>query len=181
MTDRQRNTIADGLEVQGAASRANNKAAGYGAQSIPTCTVSFSSANVTATWSTATELDLPYAAWSFGGGLTAKAGTITSPTSAGTVTASGLGITPTSALFITGPGALNTEVVGGFGAGWLTASAGGSMGCIGSTGYCSTTRLNVSNGADLASLSSFASGQLTLNFTTADATARLIPFIAFGN
>ncbi|NEI52728.1 hypothetical protein GR217_34480 [Rhizobium leguminosarum] len=161
--------------------RVNNKAGGYGANSIPTCAVSFSGADVTATWSTAFEIDMPYAAWSFGGHLTAKAGTITSPTSPGTVTASGLGITPLSALFITGPGAVNTSVSGmGFGAGWLTGSGGGSMGALSKTGYCSTTRLNVQNGADLASLSSFASGQLTLNFTTADATARLIPFIAFG-
>lgn len=162
--------------------RINNKGAGHGAgASAHSCTISFSGSDVTAAWSTAIERDVPYAAWSFDGRLTAKAGTITSPTSAGNVTASGLGITPSAALFITGPGAVNTTVAGGgFGAGWLTGSGGGSMGCLSKTGYCSTTRLNVANGADLASLSSFSSGQLTLNFSTADATARLLPFIAFG-
>jgi hypothetical protein len=161
--------------------RVNNKAAGYGANSISTCTVSFSSADVTATWSTATELDVPYAAWSFSGQLSAKAGTITTPTSPGQVSASGLGITPRSALFITGPGAVNTTIAGfGFGAGWLTASAGGSMGALSKTGYCSTTRLNISNGADFGQYYAFASGSLTVDFPTADATARLLPFIAFG-
>ncbi|ANK84456.1 MULTISPECIES: hypothetical protein [unclassified Rhizobium] len=161
--------------------RVNNKAAGYGANSIPTCTISFSGANVTATYSTATDVDLPYAAWSFGGRLTAKAGTITTPTSPGQVSASGLGITPVSALFLTGPGAVNTTIAGaGFGAGWLTASGGGSMGALSKTGYCSTTRLNISNGADLGEFEAFASGSLTVDFVTADATARLLPFIAFG-
>lgn len=161
--------------------RVNDKAAGYGASSIPTCTVSFSGADMTATWGSAIDLDLPYAAWSFNGSLSAVAGTITSPTSATTASATGLGMTPTSALFITGPGAVNTTITGGgFGAGWLTATGGGSMGCQSKTGYCSTTRLNIADGVDIASLDSFASGSITLDFTTADANARLLPFIAFG-
>lgn len=161
--------------------RVNDKAAGYGASSVPTCTISFSGADVTATWSSAISLALPYAAWSFNGSLSAVAGTITSPTSATTATATGLGMTPTSALFITGPGAVNTTITGGgFGAGWLTATGGGSMGCQSKTGYCSTTRLNIADGADIAALDSFASGSITLDFTTADANARLLPFIAFG-
>ncbi|ANL84684.1 hypothetical protein AMC81_CH01903 [Rhizobium phaseoli] len=162
--------------------RVNNKAAGLAVAPSPhTCTVSFSGADVTATWSAAIERDIPYAAWSFGGHLTAKAGTITTPTSPGQVTASGLGITPASALFLTGAGAVNTTVAGaGFGVGWLTAAGGGSMGCLSKTGYCSTTRLNISNGADFGEFEAFASGSLTVDFPTADATARLLPFIAFG-
>jgi hypothetical protein len=162
--------------------RVEAKAAGHGASSLQDCTISFSGADVTGTWSSALESDLLYAAWSFSGKLTAKAGTITSPTSAQVVTATGLGITPSSAMFITGPGAINTTITGGgFGAGWLTGSGGGSMGSLSKSGYCSTTRLNVAGGADFASLDSFGSGSLGLNFTTADATARLIPFIAFGH
>lgn len=161
--------------------RVNDTALGYGAFPGYPCTISFSGADMTAAWSPAAEVDAPYAAWSFNGSLSAVAGTITSPTSATTASATGLGITPTSALFITGPGAVNTPISGGgFGAGWLTATGGGSMGCQSKTGYCSTTRLNIADGADIAALDSFASGSITLDFTTADANARLLPFIAFG-
>jgi len=160
--------------------RVNNDAAGSGMSAVPAVTASFSGADMTMT--TDIDLSIGYAAWTFGGNLTAKAGTLTSPASATTVTASGLTITPEAALFILGPGALDVDTAAkGFGVGWLDASGGGSASINIKTGSYSNAKIYVDSGAEIAVLDNFAEGALTLDFTTADATQRLMPFIAFGN
>ncbi|MFC3206104.1 hypothetical protein [Aquamicrobium soli] len=164
--------------------RANDKAVGAfrtSSSAANTASASFSGPDLSLAWSVAEERDVLYAAWRFNGSLTTKAGSISSPTSAGRVSASGLGITPQSVFFLLGAGAINTTVTGGgYGTGWLTATGGGSCGCLSKIGYCSTTRLNIENGADIGEFSAFASGSFEVNFVTADATARVLPFIAFG-
>ena len=128
--------------------------------------------------------DVPYFAFSFGGDLSVEAGFFDSPTSATTVTESGLGITPEKILILGGPHTTSWGVGvthNGWSTSWFDAVGGvGSVSHSASDSKSSTTRLWNYAGNEQATLDSVASGEFTMDFSNASAVAVHYPYLVFG-
>ncbi len=143
----------------------------------------FSGDDMTLTDSGNTLIDVLYLAVTFGGDVTVKTWDLVSPTTVGTVTESGLGITPDFLFYMMGPdGAdFDTDYAGkGLGMGCCTSSFHASVCTYAKTGLISTTRLYSMGEVEIADLDSFASGEFTFDFTTVSSIAVRYAGLAFG-
>ena len=125
---------------------------------------------------------MPYFAFTTGGKMKLKAGDLTSPvTTPGTVTETGLGITPSIVLLLGGPngGNWDTPYTSGYSVGFVQSGLQGSAGSFLGTGYGSTTGM-WNNNLGKCTLDGVAFGEFTLDFTAVIGTAVRYPYIAFG-
>ncbi len=132
-------------------------------------------------------------------GIKSAIGTLTQPSSTGTQTISGLGLTPAVVLLSSANKTTSTSVNSpeafSFGAAnstnefasWYGASSGSNpVNVSNNIDRANLIKMMTQNGASptlnaAASLSSFASGSFTINWGTVDATAREVYYLALGN
>jgi hypothetical protein len=125
---------------------------------------------------------MPYFAFTTGGKTKLKAGDLESPaTTPGTVTETGLGLTPETVLLLGGPNGVNwdTSYASGYSVGFVQSGLQGSAGAYVGTGYCSTTGM-WNNNLGKCTLDSVAFGEFTLDFSAVSGSVRKYPYIAFG-
>jgi hypothetical protein len=147
-------------------------------------TASFSGTSMTLTAPSNFPYDVAAFGFTFGGDLSVEGGDFSSPTTATTVTESGLGITPDKVfVLMTRPddAVWGTQVAGhAFGWGYFSATEIGSCASFGGKGFGSISKI-WNQGVEEAVVDSMDATGFTLDFTTANAVTVRYPYLAFGS